>query len=281
MKKRFFKLAMIGWIGCFSIWGCNATKPMETQAMLSDDLDGPLPPVATTAAVETTAPVPTTEPQTIDVTINIGDVGRPDLANIKLDVMDTDYTNNNISVTYPQIVGLGDEKAQSFANQVLYEHMKSAVDHYVKDPDHDTLTLTYETITLYRGQYTVLYKGLYKAAASDEPVQIAFTDNLNLITCSNIRLSSRISKSFLKKSIFETKDYTITESNALRDSYVTSYLESESEEYFDALVDNADFGSAAFPNAFSYSKGDEIRIIVMVPHLIGDYIELSLVQKTK
>lgn len=287
MKKRILSLAMIGLIGSLSISGCRSSKPAETLPALTDEADGPQIPADTEARTDTTpaptqAPTtaPATDPEVIDITVESGNAGRPDLTNVKLEAKDTEYKDNNISVTYPQIVGLGDEDAQKFANEALYEHMKAVVDHYVKDPEKDKLTITYETLTLYRGQYSVLYKGTYKAASS-EPVNIAFSDNINLITSTNIRLSSRISKDSLKKSIFETKDYTITESNALNNSYVVSYLENESEEYFDELVQNADFGSTSFPNAFSYSNGDEIRIIITMPHLLGDYVEISLVRKTK
>ena len=287
MKKRIVNLAMIGLIGSLSLCGCRSEKPAETQPTLFNEADGPQIPAETQAPVYTT-PAPTeapttappTDPAVIDITVESGNAGRPDLTNVKLEAKDITYANNNISVTYPQIVGLGDEAAQDFANEALSKHVKSVIDHYVKDEEKDTLTITYETLTLYRGQYSVLYKGTYKAASS-EPVNIAFSDNINLITSTNIRLSSRISKDSLKKSIFETKDYTITESNALNNSYVVSYLENESEEYFDKLVQNADFGAEDFPNAFSYSDGDEVRIIITVPHLLGDYVEISLVRKTK
>ena len=287
MKKRILSLAMIGLIGTLAFYGCRSSKSTETLPELSDAADGPQVPVNTEAFADTTpaptqAPTtaPVTEPEVIDITMESGNAGRPDLTNVKLEAFDNVYSKNSISVTYPQIIGLGDEDAQKYANEALYEHIKAAVDHYVKDPEKDKLTITYETLTLYRGQYSVLYKGTYKADSS-EPVYIAFTDNINLITSTNIRLSSRISKDSLKKSIFETKDYTITESNALNNSYVVSYLENESEEYFDSLVQNSDFGSTSFPNAFSYSNGDEIRIIITVPHLLGDYVEISLVRKTK
>ena len=287
MKKRIVNLAMIGLAGTLALCGCRSDKPKETQPTLFNEADGPQMPADTQAPVETTAAptqaptaAPTTAPEVIDITVESGNAGRPDLTNVKLDAVDTVYAENSISVTYPQIVGLGDEGAQKFANDALYEHVKAAIDHYVKDAEKDKLTITYETLTLYRGQFSVLYKGTYQAGSS-EPVYIAFTDNINLITSSNIRLSSRISKDSLKKSIFETKDYTITESNALNNSYVVSYLENESEEYFDELVKNADFGGDSFPSAFSYSDGDEIRIIITMPHLLGDYVEISLVRKTK
>ena len=287
MKNRIVNLAMIGLVGTLALCGCRSDKPKETQPTLFNEADGPQMPAETQAPVETTAApteatteAPKTEPAVIDITVESGNAGRPDLTNVKLDAKDTVYTENDISVTDPQIVGLSDEAAQDFANEALYKHMKAVVDHYVKDPEKDKLTITYETLTLYRGQYSVLYKGTYKAASS-EPVNIAFTDNINLITSTNIRLSSRISKDSLKKSIFETKDYTITESNALNNSYVVSYLENESEDYYDELVKSADFGGDSFPNAFSYSDGDEIRIIITVPHLLGDYVEISLVRKTK
>ncbi|MBO7530541.1 MAG: hypothetical protein J6T50_01915 [Lachnospiraceae bacterium] len=291
MKNRFVSLAMIGLIGSFSICGCRSGKSPEPQPTSINEVFGPqVPvetepdteePVVTTAAPTEEATVaPSTAPQIIDITVEEGNLGRPDLNNVKLEAKDMVYTDHNISVTYPQIVGLGDEEAQTFANDTLYEHMKAVVDHYVKDPENDQLTLTYETLTLYRGQYSVLYKGTYKGTS--EPVNIAFTDNLNLMTSTNIRLGSRISKDSLKRSIFEVKDYTITESNAINDSYLISYLENESEEFFDALVQNADFGpDGSYPGGFSYSKGDEIRIIINLPHILGDYAEISLVRKTK
>ena len=290
MKKRFLIPAVIGIAACAVFIGCHSDKPKETQTTLIDEVDGPQFPVDTQAsAVETTAPItteapateaPSTAPEIIDITVEAGQTGRPDLANVKLEAKDTEYAENNIKVTYPQIVGLSDIAAQDFANQALYKHMKSVVDHYVKDAENDKLTITYETLTLYRGQYSVLYKGTYQSD-SDEPIHIAFTDNLNLITSTNIRLSSRISKDSLKRSIYEVKDYTITDGYAIKDSYVVSYLEGEPEDFYDSLVQNADFGGSDSPDAFSYSNGEEIRIIINVPHLLGDYVELSLIRKTK
>lgn len=291
MKKRKITPILIGLIGSLVLCSCRSEKPLETQPSLFNEDDGPqLPantepsgeePIVTTEATKAEeTPAPTTAPQVIEITVEAGSMGRPDLNNVKLEARDTVYTNHNISVTYPQIVGLGDEEAQTFANEALYAHMKTVVDHYVKDAENDKLTLTYETLTLYRGQYSVLYKGTYQGTG--EPVNIAFSDNLNLMTSTNIRLGSRISKDSLKRSIFETKDYTITESNAINNSYLVSYLENESEEYFDKLVQNADFDTnGSYPAGFSYSKGDEIRIIINLPHILGDYAEISLVRKTK
>ena len=89
MKKRILSLAMIGLIGTLAFYGCRSSKSTETLPELSDAADGPQVPVNTEAFADTTpaptqAPTtaPVTEPEVIDITMESGNAGRPDLTNV-------------------------------------------------------------------------------------------------------------------------------------------------------------------------------------------------------
>lgn len=199
----------------------------------------------------------------------------------KLEAVSNTYTNHTVSLAYPQIIGLKDTEMQEHANTLLYEHAMEILEHYVTDEEADFFQLDYELLTLYRGQISILYTGTYQGASDDDATHIRIADNINLIDGEIIRLSQRVSKNALKKIIFDTKEYEMISSYDGNQAALQEYLESQSEEFFDTLVENGDFGGTSYPSCFSYHNGDEVTIIIPMPHLFGDYLEIRIIQKSK
>ncbi len=199
----------------------------------------------------------------------------------KLETISEIYSENLITLIYPQIIGLKDEDMQEHANTLLREHAESIMKQYVTNPETDFFQLDYEVKTLYRGQISILYTGSYQTDGDDDVTRVRVAENINLIDGKNIRLSQRLTQKALQKIIFDTKDYDIISPYTGDDAALKEYLESQSETFFNKLVEDGDFGGEGYPSCTSYHNGEETTIIIPMPHLFGDYLEIRIIQKSK
>jgi hypothetical protein len=191
------------------------------------------------------------------------------------------YTSGNISIDYPVIIGMSDEEMQEWANKELYEDAMSIIDLYEVDPEVDTLTVTYEVSVIYRSEFSLVYTGtLEQGSGSHNTISIRLADDLDLSLQKHIRLEDRLSAAKLTSSILETGDYTILSTN-FDEETLKNYLASQSEDFYTSLIKTADFGGADAPVGFSYNSMGNVAVIIPVPHMFGDYAEISIAQQTK
>lgn len=191
------------------------------------------------------------------------------------------YTSGNITINYPVIIGMSDEDMQDWANQELYEDAMSIIDLYDVDPDVDTLTVTYEVSVIYRSEFSLVYTGtLEQGSGSHNTINIRLSDDLDLSQQKHIRLEDRLSAAKLSSSILESGDYTVLSTN-FDEETLKNYLASQSEDFYTSLIKTADFGGADAPVGFSYNSMGNVAVIIPVPHMFGDYAEISIAQQTK
>lgn len=191
------------------------------------------------------------------------------------------YTINNITINYPVIVGMSDTDMQEWANKELYEDAMSIIDLYDVDTEVDTLTVNYEVSVIYRSEFSLVYTGtLEQGSGSKNTISIRLADDLDLSQQKHIRLADRLSASKLTSTILESGDYTVLSSN-FEEETLRNYLSSQNEDFYTSLIQTADFGGSDAPVGFSYNSMGNVAVIIPVPHMFGDYAEISIAQQTK
>ncbi len=187
------------------------------------------------------------------------------------------YTINNITINYPVLIGMSDTEAQEWANEQLYEDAMSIIDLYDVDVEADTLTVDYEVSLIYRSEFSLVYSGTLVQGSST--INIRISDDLDLSQMEHVRLSDRLSSSKLISCI-ESGDYTVLSTN-FDEETLREYLSTLSDDFYEALISSADFGGTDTPEGFSYNYLGNVAVIIPVPHMFGDYAEISIVQQTK
>lgn len=190
------------------------------------------------------------------------------------------YSYNNITINYPVIVGMSDTEVQDWANKELYSDAMSIIDLYDVDIENDTLYIDYDVSTIYRSEFSLVYTGTLEQEGTSGTINIKLADDLDLSLMEHIRLESRLSASKLISTVLESGDYEVLSDNFDEDT-LREYLASQSEDFYTSLISTADFGGDDDPEGFSYNYLGNVAIIIPVPHMFGDYAEISIVQQTK
>lgn len=240
----------------------NETKESETEATAEERFS-------------------TDENGNLIVDIGGSDETKPSSSSGRMEETKNTYTINNITINYPVIVGMSDTEMQEWANKELYEDAMSIIDLYDVDTEVDTLTVDYEVSVIYRSEFSLVYTGtLEQGSGSKNQISIRLSDDLDLAQQKHIRLADRLSAAKLTSSILETGEYTVLSSN-FDEETLRSYLSSQSEDFYAGLIKTADFGGSEAPVGFSYNSMGNVAVIIPVPHMFGDYAEISIAQQTK
>ncbi len=293
MRKKI--LLALGISAAFVFGGCSVLMP---QVEPLTEAETPAPETSSdnpqTEAPDTTAEETITEsetPETEDspedrfstdengnLIVDIGGTDETGSSSGRMEETKKTYSINNITINYPVLIGMSDTEAQEWANKELYEDAMSIIDLYDVDPETDTLTVDYEVSVIYRSEFSLVYSGTLEQGSNT--ISIRLSDDLDLSQMEHIRLADRLSASKLASTILEDGDYTVLSSN-FDEETLRSYLASQSEDFYTSLIQTADFGGAEEPVGFSYNYMGNVAVIIPVPHMFGDYAEISIVQQTK
>ena len=216
-----------------------------------------------------------------NIVIDIDDNTKPTSQSGRMEDEKTTYTKNNISINYPVLLGMTDDAVAQWANDELYKDACSIIDLYEVDLDKDTLTVDYEVSVIYRSEFSLVYTGtLVRGGGNGEAIKIRLSDDLDLSEKKHVRLSDRLSAAKLSKAVLETGEYTILSKN-FDEATLKEYLTKQPESFYTDLLSSADFGGSEAPSGFSYNSMGNVAIIIPVPHMFGDYAEISIKQQTK
>jgi hypothetical protein len=227
---------------------------------------------------ETEQEEPSTDEQG-NLIVDIGNIETtPVSTSGRMEEYTTTYTEGNITINYPVIIGMSDTEVQDWANKELYADAMSILDLYNVDLKADTLTITYEVSTIYRSEFSLVYSGTLQQGSNSISIRLA--DDLDLSLQKHIRLEDRLSATKLASTVLESGDYTVLSTNFDEDT-LRSYLSTQTEDFYSSLIKTADFGGSSDPVGFSYNSMGNVAVIIPVPHMFGDYAEISIAQQTK
>jgi hypothetical protein len=173
------------------------------------------------------------------------------------------YSYHNISIEYPQLVGLTDKELESKIN----ERIKTAAIQNISGKKKDKVVyqnITFDVKLLSANLLSVAFKGARCENQMEFPTEIFYTLNISLIDGDLVRLKDHynLNKSFLEAFLY--KDYG---SSSDKDSAL-SYLRSQSDKELFLMLDKKS------PNV--YFTKDGVGVSFSLPHVLGDHVELEL-----
>ena len=192
-------------------------------------------------------------------------------------VVDAKLEQDGVSITYPQIENLGDEKIQDKWNGIMRANEERAMEGWLSGGESQggSYEVSYVVKTMTPDTLSILMNGQsYEDPA--HPYTFKYTYNIDLNTGESIRLADHVDVDRLAENLFAGTGYYVEES---ADGYFRERLEAiygtpDSLARSLAGYDYAEDGSA--PYGYSYLENGKVWICMEVPHALGDYMEIEL-----
>lgn len=189
------------------------------------------------------------------------------------------YTNNNIEISYPKLMGLADPEREAEINRIIEKDAISIID-LDSDPSKKTdIEMDYRITFKNDKLVSIQYLGSIYTKGATYPLNIIYTTNIDLVKAIKVKLSDlvEISEIFVEK--FKQGDYkpfnvhlSLQEEGVL-DNALTSYSDQALLDSF--MQADVVWGEKGY-GTFSYITNDSIGISISVQHAIGDHIEIEI-----
>lgn len=270
--KHIIKAVILFGLCTLALWGCKSKQPQKidlsgihtTGAPTTADPAGD----AESAVKETTSPADSTKASGSDKPSVSASLGT--------------YQSGGISIEYPVVSHMDDSELQKAVNEQLKTNAQSITAGYEADESQDTLKVKCKVISVDRRRIVVTYSGTYSAKGAAHPVNLFYTNTIDLGNGADIGLADYGDAETLAA-------YVCSADCQFFD--ISSDVEAEARKYFTAqkpedlveIFQNADFplNGAAFPESFSYEKQGVIYVSVPVAHALGDYVMIKFTPETK
>lgn len=193
-------------------------------------------------------------------------------------------------ITYPVVTHMKDEAKQNQVNDLLFENAISICDSL--DLEHmDYLTVNCKIISLDTSRITVAYQGEYYVKQGAYPVQIFYTNTIDLNQVKSLGINDYSDAYTMAgylmsddvrfvvvtpESTSSLWDYRFVDADPELTSSLWDYRSDQSIDYFTDLLNKADFpsktgDSSIFPESFSYLSNSTLYFSIPIPHALGDY----------
>jgi len=237
------------------------------------DLSG----IHTSQAVETMAPatVPAVEVTSTEETKESTEASKPASANVSADIETYhDTAAGSVSIQYPVVSNLSDAKTQEAVNELLLANATAITSQYTAG-DSVTMDISCQVIAIDRNRLTVVYKGTVQAQDSPYPVNVFYTNTVDLKEVKSLGFND-YSDAYTMAGYVMSDDVRFSDVSDSFKQELLNYRSSMSVEEYTKLFDQADFPlssaeNAAFPQSFSYTHEGVLYFSIPVPHSLGDY----------
>lgn len=193
-------------------------------------------------------------------------------------VVDAKLEQDGVSITYPQIEGLGDARMQEKWNDIIRSTEERAMDGWLSggESQDDSYEVSYVVKTMTPDTLSILMNGNICEQGAAHPYSFKYTYNIDLNTGESIRLADHVDVDRLAENLFAGTGYYVEESAAdyFRERLEAIYGTPDSLARSLAGYDYAEDGSA--PYGYSYLENGKVWICMEVPHALGDYMEIEL-----
>lgn len=263
MKKKYCIMAALLIMAACSLAGCKNKEKEDLTGIHSTEET--LETVRETMAETTAAALTETEAET---------TAAGSSASTALNVRSKIATEKNgkVTVEYPILSNLRDEKTTETVNSLIKENALRVVTANGLDPEKDNVTVECNIVSLDRSKAVMTFRGSMKADGAAYPVSLFYTMTVDLSKGTLLGLSD-YADSYTMAGYMISDDCVITE--ASDKSAAKEYLCQQDLDTLWQTLKKADFTSAdpdIFPESFSYVNNGVIYMSVPVPHALGDYI---------
>ncbi len=278
MKRNAFIPALF--IGCALILnGCGNKNYMKTEQSAA---------IAAKESIATSAHAPESEKNgSPDNQTSENKANQDTLAGSVTSELHT-YKEEKASIQYPSVSGLQDEAKKEKINNLLKNNALEILKVYSVNPEKDSLTITAEVISVDRKRITVVYNGLFYGEGAAYPVNLFYTNTVDINLAKNIRLTDYADPKNLAASI-RSNDFQFLDASPELKEAILPLLGETSLEAYTKMFQNADFSMVSassdnapvFPESFSYEDRGTIIVSIPVPHSLGDFTLIRYTPETK
>lgn len=232
------------------------TTAAQTTAAASEETAAPV----TEAAEETTAVLITAE-------------------NISYEL--STYTDGNISIQYPVLSNLGSQEEP--VNQLLKDNALSILNAYDTENGDTSIQIKCQVPSITKKRATAIYKGTASVKGAAHPVNVYYTNTVDLTACKDLGLSDFADP-------YTMAGYVLSDDvqfDGLSGNSLSAALEERKLmdiQYYTQIFEEADFpfdASKTWPSSFCYEKQGEIYFSIPVSHALGDYAIVKFIPETK
>lgn len=270
------KKVLIGAIAAAVVIGGTAIGFILSRTPEKADLSSIHTEAATEPVKETMAPEPSTEAPTQSTET------APEAASNITASIET-YTSGKISIQYPAVQEMEDTAKQDQINQLLKDNALSVIKANGLDDSKDSLTVKCKVISADRKRLTAAYTGTLTAENAAHPVDLFYSNTVNLTQVQNIGLSD-YTDAYTMAGYVLSDDVEFSGISADVEAQVLEFRNTLDIDTLTAIFDSADFPLASeeiWPESFSYEKQGTIYFSMPVPHAMGDYVIVSFDPSTK
>ena len=270
------KKILIGAIGAAVVIGGVAIGLLLSKTPEKADLST-IHTEAATEAPKETLPAATQAPETEETT-----EGQEDAASSVSASIET-YTSGKVSIQYPAVDQMDDTSKKDKINELLKTNALSFIKANDIDEANDTLDIKCKVISVDRKRLTATYTGTLSAKGAAHPVNLFYSNTVNLLQAQNLGLDDFTDASTMAGYVL-SDDVKFSGISSDVEAQVLSYRSSMDLDSLTAVFNSADFplsSETQWPESFSYEKQGTIYFSLPVPHALGDYVLVAFDPTTK
>ena len=270
------KKILIGAIGAAVVIGGVAIGLLLSKTPEKADLST-IPTEAPTEAPTETLPPATQAPETEESQENQEGAVSSVSASIET------YTSGKVTIQYPVVDQMDDASKKDRINELLKANALSVIKANDIDEASDTLDIKCKVISADRKRLTATYTGLLTAKGAAHPVNMFYSNTVNLLQVQNLGLDD-FTDAYTMAGYVLSDDVKFSGISSDVEAEVLSYRSSLDLDSLTAVFNSADFplsSESQWPESFSYEKQGTIYFSLPVPHALGDYVLVAFDPATK
>lgn len=193
------------------------------------------------------------------------------------------YTSGKVTIQYPVVDQMDDASKKDRINELLKANALSVIKANDIDEASDTLDIKCKVISADRKRLTATYTGLLTAKGAAHPVNMFYSNTVNLLQVQNLGLDD-FTDAYTMAGYVLSDDVKFSGISSDVEAEVLSYRSSLDLDSLTAVFNSADFplsSESQWPESFSYEKQGTIYFSLPVPHALGDYVLVAFDPTTK
>ena len=193
------------------------------------------------------------------------------------------YTSGKVTIQYPVVDQMDDASKKDRINELLKANALSVIKANDIDEASDTLDIKCKVISADRKRLTATYTGLLTAKGAAHPVNMFYSNTVNLLQVQNLGLDD-FTDAYTMAGYVLSDDVKFSGISSDVEAEVLSYRSSLDLDSLTAVFNSADFplsSESQWPESFSYEKQGNIYFSLPVPHALGDYVLVAFDPATK
>lgn len=206
-------------------------------------------------------------------------------------VSKTNYSNRNISVSYPQVTRMTDTSKQDVINDILKTQALKVLTWFDEDPSNDVLDIDYDKLTLdvdcsitWQGPnlLSVTYGGLGAVSGAAQPTKLFYSTNIDMFHARKVRLTDAVNlyddDNYISNRLFlgdfDVYFAQISKYEIMNSANIKSNLELEHDL---SNADSMDYiGTDKQTGIFSFFTKDSLCFSFPVGHAGGGHADAAL-----